>query len=119
MNQLPEEATFNEIQATVAQARLTYQTSEVGDAEARSEAAQAYLEVLEKAVTDGGEWEKAVDQEVEQMPTGYTSSRGRLPITHPKNGDPYKALLDQGRPFLIELRKERDDLKEWVAQHRN
>lgn len=119
MNQLPEEVTFNTIQATIAQAKLDYQATEIGDAGMRREGAEAYFEVLDKGVAEGDAWEEAVDQKVEQVPTGRTSARGRLPITHPKNGDPYKALLDQGRPFLIELRKERDDLKEWVAQHRN
>jgi hypothetical protein len=119
MNQLPEEAIINEIQATVAQARLAYQATEFADAEARGEAAKGYLEVLDRAVTDGDKWEEAVDQQVEQMPSGRTSSRGRLAITHPKDGDPHNALLNRVRPFLIELRKERDDLKEWLVQHRN
>ncbi len=110
---LPEANIFNNIQATVAQARLAYQASEAGDSKERNEAATLCLEALNKAVAELGEFEETVQAKIEQIPSG------RPKVTHPKRGDPYYRLLQKAVPFIIELRDDRDNLAAQLGKRRN
>lgn len=110
---LSEETIFNNIQATVIQARMNFQASETGDAKERNEAATAYLETLNRAVAETGELEEVVQAKIEQV------SAGRPKVTHPKRDDPYYRLLQKATPFIIELGDERDNLAAQLSQRRN
>ena len=111
---LPEENTFNNIQATVAQARMDFQASVTGDAKERDQAAAICFEALNKAVVDVDNLEEVIQMQIEQVPAG----RGKT--THPKRDDPYYRLLRKAVfPFIIELRHERDDLAGQLEQRCN
>jgi hypothetical protein len=105
--------TFNEIQATVAQARLEYQASEAGDAKDQDKAVHVHLKAMSAAIKEAATWKEDVQRKIEQIPTG----RGN--VTHPKHDDPYWRLYQKAAPFIINLEKERDNLETWLEQRQN
>jgi hypothetical protein len=112
---LREELTLDEIKNAITNARVEYQAAAPG-----RDTAEAYARTLEGFVVQLDEWKLLVDNQVEQVPSGRFSAKGKLPITHPKEDDPYYRLLQQrGIPLIIEIGEERDKINRWLSKHHN
>ena len=106
---LPEEVALNNIRGEVLEAGVNFDASQIGSADEREQGAKSYAksyrEALNKAVTEVGIWEEVVQAKVEQIEIG----RGK--VTIPKPDDPYWKLHKKAIPFIIDLRKRRDEMQ--------
>jgi hypothetical protein len=102
---LPEEVTLNDIRGRMVEAGVDFEASQVRNADGSEKGATAYMDVLNKAVAEIGEWEEVIQNKTEQIPSG----RGKA--THPKPDDPYYRLHQKAIGFIIDLRNRRDEME--------
>jgi len=111
---LLEETTLNNIQATVAQAYIEFQESQVGNPETHIDGAEAYRNKLAEGEKASRELEEQSLRKVEQLPSGDGK------ITHSKRDDPHFRLVAQKIvPFILDLERQQQELDALLQRSRN
>ncbi len=107
-----EQRALDEIKKVVFESGLALRTSEVKDRESHFSAVKERLAVLTKSDADLERWSSDLNNKMEQV-------KGHGKTTFPKRDDPYFKLLAQTVPYIIELRKEKEQLEAWLATQVN